>query len=159
MIVISDTSAICYLILIDEIEILQKLYQKVLITTVIQRELSHLSSPEMVKRWISNPPPWLEIRTIEDCTDLHLDILDLGEQTAIILAEAEQADLLIIDDALGRKVALSCGLKITGLLGVLQEANRQNIVNLPDVIRRLEKTTFRVSPKLLKFLLEAPLEQ
>ncbi|WP_228016740.1 hypothetical protein [Synechocystis sp. LEGE 06083] len=85
--------------------------------------------------------------------------LDLGEQTAIVLAEAEQADLLIIDDALGRKVALSRGLKTTGLLGVLQEANRQDIVNLPDVISRLEKTTFRVSPKLLQFLLKAPPEK
>ena len=68
------------------------------------------------------------------------------------------ADLLIIDDALGRKIALSRRLKITGLLGVLNEAAKRNIIDLPDVIERLQKTTFRVSPKLLKLLLEANLK-
>jgi predicted nucleic acid-binding protein len=155
MIVISDTSAICYLLLLNEIEVLPKLYGKIIITTIIQQELSHPSSPTPVQNWINNPPKWLEIDYIDVPRDSSLDVLDIGEQTAIILAEDKAADLLIIDDALGRKIALSRGLKITGLLGVLNEAAKGGLLDLPDVINRLQKTTFRASSKLLQLLLEA----
>lgn len=155
MIVISDTSAICYLLLLNEIEVLPKLYGQIIITTIIQQELSHPSSPTRVQNWINNPPKWLEIDYIDVPRDSSLDVLDIGEQTAIILAEHKAADLLIIDDALGRKIALSRGLKITGLLGVLNEAAKGGLLDLPDVINRLQKTTFRASSKLLQLLLEA----
>ena len=155
MIVISDTSAICYLLLLNEIEVLPKLYGQIIITTIIQQELSHPSSPTSVQNWINNPPKWSEIDYIDVPRDSSLDVLDIGEQTAIILAEHKAADLLIIDDALGRKIALSRGLKITGLLGVLNEAAKRGLLDLPDVINRLQKTTFRASSKLLQLLLEA----
>jgi predicted nucleic acid-binding protein len=158
MIVIADTSPICYLLLIDEIEVLPKLYGKVLITTIIQQELSHPNSPSLVQKWIDNPPKWLVVQQVNVPRDMNLDVLDKGEQTAIILAEELEADLLIIDDALGRKIALSRGVKITGLLGVLNEAAKRNVIDLPDVIERLQKTTFRASSKLLKFVLEANLK-
>jgi predicted nucleic acid-binding protein len=38
------------------------------------------------------------------------------------------AELLIIDEQLGRKIALNEGLNITGLLGVLLEAKSQGLI-------------------------------
>ena len=58
-----------------------------------------------------------------------------------------------MDEALGRKVARNKGLKVTGLLGILDRAAQQNLVDFPQAIAALEKTTFRASPKLIKFLL------
>ena len=56
MIVVCDTSAICYLLLIGEIELLAQLYGKVLIPQVIQNELADDRSPSVVQAWISQPP-------------------------------------------------------------------------------------------------------
>jgi predicted nucleic acid-binding protein len=48
MIVVSDTSPICYLILIGEIELLPMLYKKVLIPSVVRQELADSRSPKIV---------------------------------------------------------------------------------------------------------------
>ncbi len=153
MIVVSDTSPICYLLLIDEIELLPQLYGKVLIPTIIQQELSHVKSPSAVKNWIDTPPDWLIIETVAPCFEQDLEVLDAGERAAITLAEQQEANLVIVDDARGRKIARSRGLKVTGLLGVLDEAAKQNLVDFPTAINRLQKTTFRASAMLIECLL------
>ena len=153
MIVVSDTSPICYLLLIGEIELLPQLYNEVLIPKIIQQELSHIKSPSVVKNWIDTPPDWLVIQSVAPCFDRDLEILDSGERAAIILAEQQEANLVIVDDALGRKIARARGLRVTGLLGVLDEAAKRNLVDFPTAINRLQKTTFRVSAMLIESLL------
>lgn len=59
MIVVSDTSPICYLLLIGEIEVLPQLYGQVLIPEIVQQELSNPRSPVRVKNCINKPPKWL----------------------------------------------------------------------------------------------------
>jgi hypothetical protein len=61
MIVVSDTSPICYLLLINAIELLPQLYGKVAIPEVVRQELCHPKSPLMIQNWIQNPPAWLLI--------------------------------------------------------------------------------------------------
>ena len=154
MLVISDTSPICYLVLIGEIDILAQLYHQVLIPQIVQEELSHKESPNLVQNWINDPPRWLIIKNIDISGSPDLEVLDPGETAAILLAKKENANLIIIDDGLGRKIASNRGLKITGLLGVLEQAASQNLIDLPDVISRLQKTSFRASSSLLNSLLK-----
>jgi predicted nucleic acid-binding protein len=54
MIIIADTSPLCYLILIDCIDILPKLYSQVIITEEVYQELQAPKTPEKVKQWILN---------------------------------------------------------------------------------------------------------
>jgi predicted nucleic acid-binding protein len=53
MIVVCDTSPICYLLLINQIEILRVLYNVVTIPQTVALELSALDSPPVVKNWIA----------------------------------------------------------------------------------------------------------
>lgn len=154
MIVVSDTSPICYLLLIREIELLPQLYGQVLIPRIVQQELSDARSPISVQNWGNRPPEWLVVQTVEFASDGDLDALDPGEQAAIVLAEQQRANLVIIDDLLGRQIAQSRGLRVTGLLGVLDEAARQNLVDFPKAISRLQETTFRASSRLIQSLLQ-----
>ena len=142
MIVVADTSPICYLLLIGEIELMAQLYRQVLIPQVVQQELADERSPAVVQTWINQPPQWLVIQTVDVPSDSDLDNLDPGERAAIVLAEQKGADLIVIDDLSGRQVAKSRLFRVTGLLGVLDEAARQNLVDLPGAIARLQQTHF-----------------
>lgn len=153
MIVVCDTSPICYLLLIGEIELLPQLYGQVLIPQVIQNELADKRSPTVVQTWISQPPEWLVIQRVDVVSNGDLDNLDLGERDAIMLV-AIGADLIIVDDLLARQMASSLNLRVTGLLGVLDKAGRQKLVNFPEAIARLQQTTFRASSKLIQSLLQ-----
>jgi predicted nucleic acid-binding protein len=65
MLVVSDTSPLCYLLLIGEIQILTQLYHQVLIPKIVQDELLHEESAIVVQNWINDPPGWLIIRNID----------------------------------------------------------------------------------------------
>lgn len=153
MIVVCDTSPICYLLLIGEIQLLPQLYGKVLIPQVIQNELANDRSPTVVQAWIIQPPEWLVIQTVDVASDGDLDNLDSGERDAIMLV-AIKTDLIIVDDLLARQIASSLDLRVTGLLGVLNEASRQKLIDFSGAIARLQQTTFRASSKLIQSLLQ-----
>jgi predicted nucleic acid-binding protein len=153
MIIISDTSPLCYLILIDCIEVLPVLYKNVIIPQAVYQELQAEATPKAVKEWIQNHPDWLIIKNITNASDSELDKLDKGEREAIILAEEVNADLLILDDKLARTIATQRSLKIIGLLGILIDAARNNLIDLPTKINELQQTSFFVSPKLLESIL------
>jgi predicted nucleic acid-binding protein len=87
MIAVSDTSPLCYLILIDGIELLPQLYGRVMIPEAVFKELTALGTPVKVQSWIAHRPNWLEIQSVADEPDADLSRLDAGERAAIILAE------------------------------------------------------------------------
>jgi predicted nucleic acid-binding protein len=63
--------------------------------------------------------------------------------------------LLILDDALGRRIAVLSELRITGTIGVIVKAKEAGL--LPQVapaLRALEQTTMRMSPALVRKALE-----
>jgi predicted nucleic acid-binding protein len=90
MIVVADTSPINYLILIDEIDILAKMYGRVVIPHAVREELLRSSAPEMVRNWIGTSPAWLEVRSPVHAPDASLAALDAGERDAIILSRRTQ---------------------------------------------------------------------
>jgi predicted nucleic acid-binding protein len=59
MIVVSDTSPLCYLLLIDLIEVLPQLFGRVIIPQRVRNELLAPGAPKVVQEWISQPPDWL----------------------------------------------------------------------------------------------------
>lgn len=153
MIVVSDTSPICYLLLINQIEILQVLYDVVTIPQTVADELSAPESPPVVKNWMTQPPDWLQIQANEILQSIGLEKLDPGEREAILLAEQLKADLVILDDKAARRIALERGLKIIGLLGILKDAARAGLLDLEITFEQLREVGFWVAPSLLERLL------
>lgn len=153
MIVVSDTSPICYLLLINRIDILQILYGVVTIPQAVFNELSASESPPVVKNWIAYPPDWLQIQPIDPLQNIQLSTLDLGEREAILLAERLDADLVILDDKAARRIAVERGLRIIGLLGILKDAAKSGLLNLEITFEQLQEVGFWVAPSLLERLL------
>jgi predicted nucleic acid-binding protein len=86
--------------------------------------------------------------------DETLSNLDPGEQAAITLAQMLPADLLIIDERLGRQTANDRGIPIIGTLGILDNAATQGLIDLAETIAQLQKTNFRVSRRIIQALLQ-----
>ena len=154
MIVVADTSPINYLVLIQEIDILPKMYGRVLVPQVVREELRQQAAPEMVRAWIANAPTWLEVRVPTNTADDSLAKLDAGERDAITLAIEFGAEQLIVDDREGRKQAEERNIPVIGTLGVLKEAATLGLLNLRMVVARLQTTNFHVAPEVLKSLFD-----
>lgn len=125
MLVIRDTSVISNLALIGRLEILERLHDSVIIPEAVCRELgalSNLAAVALIENgfqagWLSQVVP----------TDEELDFaatleLDAGEAEAIAIAFKRKADVLCIDEAEGRAVAMELNLPVKGLLRLLLDA-------------------------------------
>lgn len=154
MIVIADTSPLCYLVLIEQIRLLPELFSQILIPEGVYTELMAEGAPIPLREWAAVPPEWLQIHAVQDQPDPDLESLHEGERQAIQLALQLGADLIILDERRARQIATDKGLFITGLLGILDVAASRRMIDLPEAVRRLRQTTFRVSPSLLERLLD-----
>jgi predicted nucleic acid-binding protein len=150
--VIADSGPVNYLILIGEIDLLPRMFEKIALPLAVQAELADPRAPLRVRGWIATPPAWLEIH---DTAGLpQVSGLDEGETAAIALAEFLRADLLLIDERDGYRVARRKGLSVTGTLGVLDLAAEHGLIDFAQAITTLEQTTFRRPAALLEALLK-----
>jgi predicted nucleic acid-binding protein len=157
---VSDTSPLNYLVMIGEIAILHRLYDKVLVPAEVLAELQDSGAPSEVLQWVRSRPDWLDVRRVDFRHDeTALSQLDAGERAAILLAQQESDVLLIIDDAAGRAEASRRNIPNTGTLGVLRAAAIFGFVDLPTALARLAATNFRASKSLLDDLLAEDLER
>lgn len=154
MIVIADTSPINYLIVIDEIDILPTLFNEVIIPQAVFEELSHEKAPTIVNDFIANKPDWLKVEAAEFSADPTLARLGKGERQAIILAESLNADYLVIDERAGFAEAMRRNLRAIGTLFILELAAKDNLLELRASVEKLLKTSFRVSPNIVKAILD-----
>jgi predicted nucleic acid-binding protein len=152
--VVADTGPINYLVLIDAIGVLPKLFERVFVPAAVHAELIDAEAPAGVRTWIAHAPEWLEVRpNPESDNSLDESTLDEGERAAIALARAISADLVLMDDRAGVAVARQHGLAVTGTLGVLELAARRGLIDLPSALTRLKSTNFRYPPEIVDALL------
>lgn len=125
-----------------------------MIPQAVRDELNAEGAPAIVRTWIAHPPSWLQIQSVVTTPDASLDRLHLGEREAIALAAQLQAELIVLDEKAARRIAVERRLNTTGLLGILDEAATRRLIDLSTAVERLQQTTFRASPRLLKALLD-----
>jgi predicted nucleic acid-binding protein len=152
-VIISNTTPINYLVLIDHIVVLHQLYTRVIIPQAVFGELQEEGTSPKVKEWVAMHPDWLEVRTVSIPLDASLAFLDVGEREAIRLATELEADALIIDEPEGREAAKRQGLRVIGTLWVLYDAAEAGLCNLAQAYERLQQTTFRAHPDLYRAFL------
>ncbi len=152
--VVADTGPINYLILIGHVDLLPALFEIVILPIAVATELKAKKAPPSVREWIASPPAWLDIRNDTPAFDPALERLDPGEKAAIALAGILQADLLLMDERDGVKVARKKGLRVTGTLGVLDIAAGRGLINFAEAAQRLDRTTFHRPEAVLQALLK-----
>jgi hypothetical protein len=75
-----------------------------------------------------------------------LQDLDEGEKAALILAASLGADLLLLDDREGVRVAREKGFRVIGTLRVLHLAATRGVLDLAECFEQLKRTNFRYRP-------------
>ena len=99
---------------------------------------------------------WINIVKIRDenTVKYFLD-LDAGESEAIVLATELRADLIIIDEKLGRLHAKHADLKVTGTMGVLIKAKNQGLEkDLKPLLIELTRKGVWINEKLIGEILK-----
>jgi uncharacterized protein len=154
VIVVSDTSAITSLAAIGYLSLLRELYGTVIIPEIVYREL--LGPPVSAGAEEAQRYDWIQVRSLTDSSANRVVVeslrneLDSGESEAIALALELEADLMLIDERLGRNVARRVGLKVTGAIGVLIKAKEQTLIEevrpLLDALR--SEAGFRIAKDL-----------
>lgn len=152
--IVADTTPLNYLVLIEAVDVLPRLYGSVLIPPSVLAELSDPHAPGEVRAWAAQPRDWLSVVPLQVAPDSSLAHLDDGERDAIALAEEQQAGLLLMDERDGAAVARTRNLKVIGTLGVLDIAAVRGWIDLPSAFDRLRQTTFRPPQKLMATMLE-----
>lgn len=149
MTVVSNTSPLNYLVLIELQHLLPALFDRVLVPEAVLRELRSPAAPAPVRAWLDTSPDWLESRVV---TDIPADLRQLGpgEREAIVLAESLGDSLVLLDERKARRVARQRGLAVAGTLGVLDLAAGRGLVNRAAALERLGRTSFRASPRFLR---------
>ena len=143
-IVITDASCFITLDKIDGMHLLHSLYRQVLTT------------PEIAAEFGKRLPEWVEVKAVlnRDLLYNYAETVDIGEASAMALASEIHADLLIIDDAEGRRFAKKLELNITGTVGVILSAKLNGVIpTVKPYIHKIQQTNFRISDWLTSQIL------
>ncbi len=150
IVVVADTSPLNYLIQIDCDHVLPALYERVFVPAAVVEELHHPRTPAAVHTWLAHKPSWLVVEQVDEPVDPQLARLDPGERQAIQLAKRAHADLLLMDERLGVRIARANGLAVTGTLGTLLQAARRGLVDIERALADLKATDFRCSDRVIE---------
>lgn len=156
MIVVSDTSALSNLAIVDHLWLLEAIYQTVIIPDVVASELAAASNPTISAILQLG---WIQTQSLTNsqlADQLQQERgLDSGEANAIALALELQADDLLIDERLGRQESVRLGLSIIGILGILLVAKQRSLIPQvqPVMDALINQAGFRVSPQLYQRVL------
>ena len=144
--VISNTSPLFYLHRLRQLEVLQALYQQIIVPEAVRDEL-HVGriqgedTPELADY------DWITIRSVQVPEVLTL-ITDLGAGEAQVLALAleEPGSLVIVDDRFARAVAQIRNIRMTGTAGVLLKAKQEgHITTVAPLLDQMAQMGFRLS--------------
>ena len=160
MIVVSDTTPIISLLKIDRLDLLQSNFGEVLIPKAVYEELTQDDQFENEAKLIMRCPyvKIAQITNYDSVKSLQSRTgLDLGESEAIILADERNADLILMDEAAGRRIAKQLGKNLMGLIGLLIVSYERKIIDSDEIrmaAETLRQNNRRISERHFELLME-----
>lgn len=157
MTVVANAGPLIALARIGQFELLRLLYEELYVPTAVRDEVIIFGQgrPGAVE---VEAAEWIRVVNVGNQTAVELlrERLDRGESEAIVLAIELEADLLLIDEARGRRVAQAQGLNYIGTVGILVQARQNGLIAavtplLDDLIAfgfRMNEALYRTAQEL-----------
>lgn len=156
--VVVDASTLIALCRIDKILFLKQLFGKIYIPDAVYYEVvikgQGKKGANIVKEFVGK---WIEKKKVENrmAVDLLSGNLGYGEAETIVLAKELDANLLVIDEGKAKKLALSKGLTVVGLVRILIWAKKKGLIQeLKPSLDELIKAGFRLDDETYSYVLE-----
>lgn len=126
--VIANSTPLIALCRIGGLDILRRLYGKIIIAEAVFREVSR--KKDSVCRQIQENMTWIKVCRIQNelARGIFDETLHDGEVETMILALENPSALVLIDDYKARRKAKELGLRLTGTLGVLVKAKKTGMI-------------------------------
>ena len=156
-IVIADAGPLIALSRIGKLDLLQQLFQQIIITTTVRDEIlenEHCKGKTEVIKAIN--AGWIKVKSVNmmDWKTINSGV-DAGEASSIYLAlQMPDTTLLIIDDQAGRAEAIYQKITITGTAAVIGMAKIQGyILSAGDVLHSLRETGYYIGDAIVELVL------
>ena len=147
--IISNTTPILSLLKIGKLNLLEKLYGKIIVPVAVFNEIEKgIHKPYYQDLKLIE---WIEIQKIKnpDSKDYFID-LDEGEAEVLILSKEQNADLVIMDEIMGRRYAKQLGFNLTGTIGILLKAKEKGFIkSIKELLTGLKEKGTWLNPKLI----------
>lgn len=130
MSIVSNASPLINLARIGELNLLLQLYGELIVPEAVWHEVVLEGAGQPGAKEVEMAS-WIRVQpaTNHELVRALRQELDAGEAEAIALALEVGAEFLLMDEHLGREIALHMGVRCMGLIGVLVEAKRKGRVN------------------------------
>ena len=156
--VVSNTSPLMNLAIIGRLDLPRHFFETIHIPEAVWNEL--------VIRGKGKPgsealvaATWIQVHAVQNTHLVNAlrEQLDPGESEAITLALEQKAELILLDESEGRRVASRYGLNKTGILGLLLRAKQENLIaSLKREMDQLQQQAhFWINTNLYKRLLQS----
>lgn len=146
--IISNTTPIITLLSISKLNILKEIYGEIIVPYGVFEEIEQGVHKNFYRNL--SKVDWIKIKSITNKNSLkYVHELDKGEAEVIILANEISADLVIIDEKLGREYAKHFGLKLTETIGILLKAKELKLINnIKSLLATMKKNGIWLNKKL-----------
>lgn len=129
MIVVSNTSPITNLAAVGQLDLLRKIFGRVIVPDAVVQELTAggVAWPGAVELAQAD---WIRVEDVREqylVDALRLE-LDYGEAATIVLALQTDAELILLDEQAGRTAARYLGLEVMGVVGILLRAKQHGYI-------------------------------
>jgi len=164
MIVVSDSTPLIHLAKAGCIEILFNLYNEILITNEVYREvveegkLLENEDARIIEEYVGES---FHVKRPASSSEYLIEkyVIHKGEADSIQLAKETGAELLLMNERDGRIAAKTEGLKVKGSVGVLFDAQKAGIITKKEVLRILEQfkdapNVFWIEPAIIEVAME-----
>lgn len=143
--VVSNASPLIALNQINQLNLLGRLFSRILVPPAVVREVSPTVSL----------PNWITQRALMQPISSQIlnTTLDPGESETISLA-LEIGSIVILDELHGRRIAQSLGIGVIGTLGILLESKQRGFIpSVKPYIDQMMDYNFRISDELYERIL------
>jgi len=150
MIAVANAGPLIALAQIDHFNLLELLYGQLYIPRAVRDEVvtSGAGRPGTLE---VDSADWIQLVNVRDATAVQLlkERLGAGESEAVVLAIQLEADLLLMDETRGRRMAEARCLNVIGTVGTLVVSKKRGLITaVTPLLDALVASGFRMSEEL-----------